>query len=43
MRERENEDWSRDVQLYQKVGVGVIMTNNLCSYIDNTLKGKLTW
>ena len=43
MRERENEDWSRDVQLYQKVGVGVIMTNNLCSYVDTQLKGKLTW
>lgn len=34
MRERENEDWSRDMQVYQKVGVGVIMTNNLCSYED---------
>ena len=43
MRERENEDWSRDVQLYQKVGVGVIMTNNLCSYVDTQLQGHLTW
>lgn len=41
MRERENEDWSRDVQMYQKVGVGVIMTNNLCSYVDLQLKGKM--
>lgn len=37
MRERENEDWSRDMQVYQKVGVGVIMTNNLCSYEDTQL------
>ena len=43
MRERENEDWSRDMQIYQKVGVGVIMTNNLCSYVDTSLKGNLTW
>jgi len=37
MRERENEDWSRDMQVYQKVGVGVIMTNNICSYEDTQL------
>lgn len=41
VRERENEDWSRDVQVYRKVGVGVIMTNNLCSYVDTSLAGKL--
>lgn len=41
VRERENEDWSRDIQVYRKVGVGVIMTNNICSYIDTALKGKL--
>ena len=41
MRERENEDWSRDMQVYQKVGVGVVMTNNLCSYVDEELKGHL--
>ena len=42
MRERENDDWSRDIQVYRKVGVGVIMTNNICSYVDTALKGKLT-
>lgn len=41
VRERENEDWSRDIQVYRKVGVGVMMTNNLCSYIDTALQGKL--
>lgn len=40
-RERENEDWSRDFQIYQKVGVVVMMTNNLCSYVDTSLKGKM--
>ena len=41
MRERENEDWSRDIQVYRKVGVGVIFTNNVGSYIDTSLAGKL--
>jgi len=40
-RERENEDWSRDFQIYQKVGVGVMLTNNICSYVDTSLVGKL--
>lgn len=41
VRERENEDWSRDFQVYRKVGVGVMLTNNICSYVDTTLAGKL--
>ena len=41
MRERENEDWSRDIQVYRKVGVGVMMTNNIFSYVDTQLQGKL--
>lgn len=41
VRERENEDWSRDIQVYRKVGVGVMLTNNICSYVDTTLAGKL--
>lgn len=41
VRERENEDWSRDIQVYRKVGVGVMLTNNVCSYIDTTLQGQL--
>lgn len=39
IRERENEDWSKDIQVYRKVGVGVIMTNNICSYTDTSLAG----
>lgn len=42
VRERENEDWSRDIQVYRKVGVGVIMTNNICVYTDSQLAGNLT-
>ena len=43
----DNDDWSRDIQVYRKVGVGVIMTNTLFSYVDTQLQGKLdnlnTW
>lgn len=42
VRERnENDDWSRDIQVYRKVGVGVMMTNNIFSYVDTQLQGKL--
>lgn len=41
--EREKDDWSRDIQFYQKVGVGVVMTNNIGSYMDTSLAGHLTW
>lgn len=32
MKDIENYDWSHEIHFYQKVGVGVIMTNNICSY-----------
>ena len=38
MREVENEDWSREFQIYKKVGVGAIMTNNICVYRNTSLK-----
>lgn len=41
VRERENEDWSRDIQVYRKVGVGVMLANNICTYVDTELAGKL--
>lgn len=42
IRERnDNDDWSRDIQVYRKVGVGVMMTNNIFSYVDTELAGKL--
>lgn len=30
VREFENHDWSREIQIYKKVGVGAIITNNIC-------------
>lgn len=36
-----NHDRSREVQVYKKVGVVVMMTNNICSYVDTALQGKL--
>lgn len=33
----DNDDWSRDIQVYRKVGVGVMMTNNIFSYVDTQL------
>lgn len=41
VKERENDDWSRDVQTYRKVGVAVLMTNNICVYTNTALAGKL--
>lgn len=41
MREVENDDWSREMQVYQKVGVGVMFTNNMASYIDTDLSKKM--
>lgn len=38
VREVENEDWSREVQVYKKMGVGAIITNNICVYINSQLK-----
>lgn len=37
VRERENEDWSRDVQCYKKMGVAAIITNNICVYRNTSL------
>ena len=41
MREVENDDWSREMQVYQKVGVGVMFTNNMASYVDTDLAKKM--
>lgn len=41
MKDIENYDWSHEIHFYQKVGVGVIMTNNMCIYKDEALAGKL--
>lgn len=33
-----NRDLSREVQVYKKMGVGAIITNNICVYINSSLK-----
>lgn len=40
--ERENNwDWSREIQVYKKVGVVCMMTNDICVYKDTSLAGKM--
>ena len=42
--ERKNYDWSRDIQVYKKVGVVAMLGNNICSYVDTSLMGQMdTW
>lgn len=33
----ENHDWSREIQIYKKVGVGTIVQNNICVYRNTSL------
>lgn len=40
--ERKNADWSRDIQVYKKVGVVAMLANNICCYADTELLGNLT-
>ena len=40
--ERKNDDWSRDVQVYKKVGVGVMFTNDICVFHNTDLTQALT-
>lgn len=37
VREFENHDWSREIQIYKKVGIGAIFTNNICVYQNTSL------
>lgn len=39
VKEHDNDDWSKDIMVYKKVGVVALMTNNICSYIDTSLQG----
>lgn len=41
VKEHDNDDWSHDIQVYRKVGVVALMTNNICSYVDTSLAGNL--
>ena len=40
--EQKNRDQSREIQVYKKVGVVALMTNNICAYVDTSLAGKMT-
>ena len=40
--EWKNHDWSREIQVYKKVGVVAMMANNICSYVDSSLQGQMT-
>lgn len=37
VREWENKDWSREIQMYKKVGVGAMIQNNICVYRNTAL------
>lgn len=34
-----NQDWSREIQVYKKVGVVAMLANNICVYKDTSLEG----
>ena len=39
-----NTDRSREIQVYKKVGVVCMLTNDICAYVDTSLMGQLdTW
>ena len=36
-----NYDRSREIQVYKKVGVVAMLTNNICAYCDTSLMGQM--
>lgn len=36
-RDYDNRDGSKEIQVYKKIGVGVVLTNNICRYINTSL------
>ena len=36
--ERTNDDWSREIQVYKKLGVGALIANNICVYKNESLR-----
>ena len=34
-------DWSREIQVYKKVGVVAMLANNICAYVDTALMGQM--
>jgi hypothetical protein len=39
--ERKNRDWSTEIQVYKKVGVAALFTNDVCVYHDKSLSQEL--
>lgn len=37
LKEVENDDWSREIRAYKKIGVGTLITNNICAYKNTSL------
>ena len=35
--DRKNDDWSKEIQVYKKLGVGALITNNICVYRNTSL------
>ena len=35
--DRKNDDWSKEIQVYRKLGVGALITNNICVYRNTSL------
>lgn len=42
VREQENQDWSREIQVYKKVGVRAIFSNAICVYQNTSLNRDYT-
>ena len=34
-------DWSKEIQVYRKVGVVAMLTNDICCYVDTSLMGQM--
>ena len=44
VKDHDNDDWSKDIMVYKKVGVTCMLANNICAYVDTALVGKMnTW
>ncbi|MCF0230453.1 MAG: hypothetical protein HUJ76_12285 [Parasporobacterium sp.] len=42
LKQRENYDNSTEIQVYKKVGVICILSNDICCYVDTALRGDMT-
>lgn len=40
--DRKNADWSKEIQVYKKLGVGAIITNNICVYENTSLTKEVS-